>query len=262
MKQSWQGPRALGLRRGGVGRWMMQVALGAFSLSMIVACGDSGGGGALGELGAGTFDYRCENSGDLKCSETGAVDEFELGTDLGSGDSLPQAVAVGATFGIRYAGSAGDDDDDFVTVDSVSADDKRGPNVFAIPQPVEAAITATNSEGDIVDFAVITALEATELGVWHDQEELRDLSIDVGETVELTVAPRSESGTFLGGALPYNWRILDDSVAMIGELGDSARNDEIRNEGDIKLLGVSVGTTILRVRSGDLEAVVEVEVSR
>ena len=261
MKRSWQKPRASDLRRSGVVRWTKRATLGVFSTWMLVACGDSQGAGALGELGAGTFDYRCENSGDLKCSETNAVDEFELGTDLGSGDSLPQAVAVGATFGIRYAGSATDDGNDVVvTVDSVSADDKRGPNVYSIEQPAQAAFTATDSDGNVVDFAVLTALEATELGIWHDQDELRDISLDVGDTIVLTVAPRSESGTFLAGALPYDWQVNDDSVAAISEINGDPE-DRVRNEGDIELVGEAAGTTTLRVRSGDLEAVIEVEVT-
>lgn len=261
MKRSFQKPRAPGFGRGGVTGWAAYTALGALSIGMLVACGDSEEAGALGELGAGTFDYRCENSGDLKCSETNAVDEFELGADLGGGDALPQAVAVGATFGIRYAGSASDDGDaGLVTVDSVSADDKRGPNVYSIEQPAQAAFTATDSEGNVVDFAVLTALEATEIGIWHDQDELRDITIDVGETVRLTVAPRSESGTFLAGALPYDWQVIDDSVAAISELNGDPE-DQVRNEGDVELLGVAEGTTFVRVRSGDLEAVVEVEVT-
>lgn len=226
-----------------------------------IACGDSPGEGTPGELGDGTFDYRCANSGDLKCSEADEIDEFELGYDLGSSSALPAAVAVGATFGIRYAGSVRDDGDGvLVTVDAVSAADKRGPNVYAIEQPAEAAFVASDNEGKVVDFAVITALEATEIRVWHDQDELRELRLSVGDSLELTVAPRSDDGTFLAGALPYSWQILDNSVAAIGELNSSVDDDSVRNEGDIEIKGVSVGTTTLRVRSGDLEALVEVEV--
>jgi hypothetical protein len=147
-----------------------------------------------------------------------------------------------------------------VTVDSVSAEDRRGPNVYAIQQPLQAAITATDNDGKVVDFAVITALEATELGVWHRQDEVDRLAVDVGDMVELTVAPRGESGTFLAGALPYEWRVLDDSVAGISEIDASSEGQDVNNQGDIELVGLSAGTTTLRVRSRDLEAVVEVEV--
>jgi hypothetical protein len=239
------------------GRGIFAAAL----LSLVVACTDSPGEGTPGELGDGTFDYVCENSGDLKCSETDAVDEFELGADLGRGDALPVAVAVGATFGIRFAGSSRDSGGGvLVTVDSVSVKDRRAPNVYRIEQPAEAAIIATDGDGKVVDFTVITALEATELSLWHDQDEKRRIVLDVGETVALTVAPRSESGIFLAGALPYDFWVSDDEVASIGELGEGAREQEVQNEGDIEVLGMSAGTTTLRVRSGDLEASVELEV--
>ncbi len=257
----WGSQGAPFARPGGGDQRAVRVLFGALLFSLVVACGDSPGEGTPGELGAGTFDYRCENSGDLKCSELDEIDEFQLGYDLGSGDSIPAAVAVGATFGIRYAGSVKDGNDGvLVTVDSVSAADKRGPNAYAIEQPAEAAFVATDGDGKVVDFAVVTALEATELGIWHDQDDVRTLRLDVGETLTLTVAPRSDDGTFLAGALPYEWRVLDGSIAGIGELNQDADDDSLRNEGDVEIRGISSGSTTLRVRSGDLEARIDVEV--
>jgi hypothetical protein len=261
MERDWQIALTRELRKVSARTWLVAPVGAAMALVTLAGCGDSPGTGTPGELGDGTFEYRCENSGDLKCSETNAVDEFEIGSDMGGSDTLPLAVAVGATFGIRYAGSVRSGGDDvLVTVDSVSAEDRRGPNVYAIQQPLQAAITATDNDGKVVDFAVITALEATELGVWHRQDEVDRLAVDVGDMVELTVAPRGESGTFLAGALPYEWRVLDDSVAGISEIDASSEGQDVNNQGDIELVGLSAGTTTLRVRSRDLEAVVEVEV--
>jgi hypothetical protein len=54
--------------------------------------------------------------------------------------------------------------------------------------------------------------------------------------------------------------VLDDSVAGISEIDASSEGQDVNNQGDIELVGLSAGTTTLRVRSRDLEAVVEVEV--
>lgn len=261
MKRRWQGPGASLWGKGKLTRAIGRGSVWTTLVLLLAACGDSPGEGTPGELGDGTFEYVCENDGDLKCSETEAVDEFEVGADLGRGDTMPLAVAVGATFGVRYAGSARDGgDDQLVIVDAVSAKDRRGPNVYRIQQPAEAALVATDNEGKVRDFTVITALEATELSLWHNQEEERRLVLEAGETRAITVAPRSESGTFLAGALSYEWSIGDAAVASIGELDEGAGEQEVKNEGDIEISAVSAGTTTLRVRSGDLQAVVEVEV--
>lgn len=256
------GHRSLkGAQRGGAPRrcLLLRGLLGTAIVSLVAACTDAPGEGTPGELGDGTFDYVCANSGDLKCSDTYAVDEFELGADMGRGDALPVAVAVGATFGIRFSGWAGASGG-VLMVDAVSSKDRRGPNVYRIEQPAEAAIIATDNEGKVVDFTVVTALEAAELSIWHEQDERKRIVLDVGETIALTVAPRSEGGTFLAGALPYKWRISDPEIAAIGELGEEVEEQEVRNEGDIEVAAVSAGTTTLRVRSGDLQATVTLEV--
>jgi|SRR5690606_4534016 len=238
--------------------------LGVAALVLCAGCdGEEGPGtGTPGELGDGTFEYQCQNRGDVKCSAADAVDDFELIHDIRSGLDLPRAVAVGATFGVRYAGTVRSGGQVMlVTVTAASRSDEVSPGVFSLAQPVEAAFIATANDGTAVDFAVVTALEAEELSVWHNQREVTSLVLEVDERADLTVAPRSGTGTLLAGALRYQWVTTDPSVVTLGRLSSDAVESEVRNQGDVSILGVNEGSAVVRIRSGNLESTVRVEVT-
>jgi hypothetical protein len=172
---------------------------------------------------------------------------------------------VGAQFGLDYGGDLVDGwDEQLVTIRAVVADDELASEVFAIRQPVEATFMAIDNHGDVVDFIAVKALEATSLQIHFDQEEVDDVSINVGETVQMTVVPANGSGlkeTLLAGALPYEWVSYDPGRVTIGRLGEEADEQRVKNQGDIEVLGIKEGTTVVRVRSGDLEKLIEVEVT-
>lgn len=224
-------------------------------LGLLAGCGSSPGSGAAGELGQGTFEYVCVNDGDAKCSMTSNIDEFDV-HDLGSPKALPQGVAVGSIFGLRYAGRVRDDGDELlVQVLAASHDDELSPEIFSIAEPAEAAFLAVDSKGRSIDFVVVPAVEATELSVWSEEVELSDLVLSVGDTAGLTVVPRSSDGDLLAGAIPYLWTSSQGSIFSLND-----GSTEVRNEGDCEITAEGQGEAELRIVSGNLVVRVNVEV--
>jgi hypothetical protein len=237
--------------------------LGTVALLLSLGCESGPGTGTPGELGDGTFEYVCVNRGDAKCSSAESIDDFERVYDFRSKTALPRAVAVGATFGVRYAGTVRSEGQVMlVTVSAASRNDEVTPGVFSLSQPVEAAFIATANDGTAVDFVVVTALEAEELSIWQSQREVTSLNLQVGQRALLTVAPRSATGTLLAGALRYQWVTTRPQAVALGRVTSDTLEDEIMNQGDISILGVSEGNAVVRVRSGNLEAAVRVEVTQ
>jgi hypothetical protein len=220
-----------------------------------VACGSSPGTGTAGELGQGTFEYECVNSGDAHCASRAEIDEFDA-RDLGETDGLPGAVAVGSIFGLKYGGSVRKDGDQLlVRVEPAFADDEISPEIFSVSEPTEAAFVAVDSEGRAVDFSVMQVLEATELTLWNDQRLKSKISLAVGESLKIIVVPRSDSEVLLAGALPYLWTTTEVDVASF----DSDR--EVLNKGEVEILAEAEGSAEVRVVSGDLGARLVVEVT-
>jgi hypothetical protein len=225
------------------------------------ACGDSPGTGTGGELGQGTFKYACALNGDPVCSETEAIDARVRERQLASEGGVPDAVAVGAPFGIEYGGTEREEGDVlFVDVSPASPEDESVRGEFTIEQPAEAAFLARNSDGEVIDFVLVTAFEATQLVLWADEEEVASVELALGESIELTVVPASEDGQFLGGALSYTWSVEDSDVARIGRVDSAADEQRVDNSGDLLLKGLTLGQTTLRVTAGGLGLDVSVEV--
>lgn len=220
-----------------------------------VGCGSSPGDGAAGELGQGTFAYECANDGDAHCASRSEIDEFDA-RDLGPEGSLPRAVAVGSTFGLSYAGRVRDDGDRLlVQVTPAYADDELAEEVFSVAQPTDAAFMAMDGDGRVVDFVVVTVLEATELNVWKDERAISSLSLSVGEALTLPVVPQSDDGTLLSGALRYTWTTTDEDIVSLGGA------DEVLNEGEVEIAAEAEGVAQIRVVSGDLLVQIDVEVT-
>ena len=131
----------------------------------------------------------------------------------------------------------------------------------AIQPAAEAAFLARKSDGEVIDFVLVTAHEATQLVLWADEEEVESVELDLGESVELTVVPANEDGQLLGGALSYTWSVEDSNIARIGRVDSVADEQRVNNSGDLLLKGLAPGQTTLRVTSGGLGLDVLVEVT-
>lgn len=239
------------------GRWWRGVGLAVWLV--VLGCSDPDATGTVGELGAGTFDYSCVANSDAACSSSGQIDSLSAARDFGRRGTIPGAVAVGALFGLRFDDSEGDDIDAFRVV-AASRDDEPVSGQYAITQPGTSAFLALEDSTTVLDFALIEAREAVELRVWQGQDPTSLVTLDVGESVHLSVTPLDENGRLLAGALPLRWEVMDASVAKLAYFGSSNVEAVIKNEVDVVVRAQEVGKTVIRLSSGVLGAEVFVEV--
>lgn len=248
-------------RRGQLRRspWLISavVALGALGLG----CNDDSlGGGTSGQIGNGTFEYRCYNQGDAVCSETAAIDSFRVGEELRRNGAIPVAVAVGGVFTLSYDPHGSVDDSHRII--PASSDDERSSGEFRIGQPAVAAFVAIETIDKASDYIEIEAREAVALQVWEGEALIGRLSsLTSGDRMDVTVVPVDDDETLLAGALPYRWETLNPGVVSISRFGASSGDEEVRNRGDVTLHAETPGVTKIRVASGDLgtEFLVEVK---
>jgi len=239
-------------------RWRW-ASLGGLVLSVVSGCSDPDATGSAGELGAGSFAYSCVADSDAACSVGGAVDALSSARHFGRRGVIPDAVAVGALFGLRFDDPRGDDTDTFRVV-AASQDDEPVAGQYAISQPGTAAFLALQDSATVLDFALVEAREALGLVVWQAQEPVTSIRLNVGERIVLGATPVDEDGGLLGGALPLRWETMDSSLAVLTRLASPDLETVVTNEADVEVRAQRVGTTALRVSSGVLGAQVVVEV--
>jgi hypothetical protein len=162
-----------------------------------------------GELGNGDFTYFCASDDDLACQN-----------DLFGASGVPDAIAVGAHFDLRF--------------------DPDGPSSTAVIVPASRAILSTElglgtdttgfrftspgtvavlakSGGRVLDFVHVTGALLDRVTITDRLgNEVKSLSIstsDFGET--LTASPRDDLGQILAGAMTYTWSSSDESVVRL-----------------------------------------------
>ena len=236
-------------------RWVC-IALGC--LPLLPGCKGTTGSGTYGELGAGTFNYVCINPGDAVCSGNNAIDSFLVRRDLGRSGAIPDAIAVGSVFSLDYEGGSFENDIDRIV--AAHRGDELGAEEFSIEQPAEASFLAVKNFDEVEDFVVVVAKEAVVLKIWVDEATPEHVQMQVGETLDVTVASMDEDEHLLGGALPYAWQSMNARVLGLTAPSNTHVVDALRNEGDVVLHAKELGASVVRVSSGDLGAELFVEV--
>lgn len=230
--------------------------------------GCSGGDidGTLGQLGEGVFRYECVEDSDARCNQTGAVDTFEVSSDIGVDPELPTAVAVGARFDLTFVGDTVTDDGEFLVVDVEPArnDLVTHSGGFVIETAGTFAFLARNGPKRIVtDFVHLDAHVATALDVWHAEEKVSSLSLDFAGETDVAVVAVSDAGIALAGALPITWSSSDPSIVAIGAAGETGMPTagvEI-NDDEVRLVAVAEGMVTVTVTQGEVSRDVAVTVS-
>ena len=209
-------------------------------------CGD--GGGSLGELGNGRFQYGCLRQSDATCSDETVITYDD--------DYLPSRVAVGSEMSIAYNGERPEDDGRELSVRVVSAspemaeplDDDPG---FTVLRAGEAAFLALGSNGQVADFVHVDARAVAELEVSDSIGELDTLDLEPEQAATLRVLPRDEGSAALGGGLSYAWSSSDDAVARV-TAAEWTREAQV--------VAVGPGSAVVRVEAGGVVAEVTVTV--
>jgi hypothetical protein len=156
-----------------------------------------------GELGNGHFLYECLNDTDSACLDGGTA-------------TLPQAIAVGGRFDMRFPVVSGAQP---TVIAPASAFVRRAGTGFEVLREGQFALLAVNGNTEVVDFKHLRAANTAEVRVQvGSQPPVARLALAEGQTASLVAAPFDRDGIKLGGALVYTWRSSDPSCVSVDSL--------------------------------------------
>lgn len=198
-----------------------------------LGCGSSASvAEAVGELGNGTFEYRCGSGTDPACVS-------------GLPRSFPDCLIVGGRFEIGYTLRDGDGlrewDRDFVYVKPASPAYFGGLDTLTALKVGRAAVVAYAGES-VVDILHVPI-------VAHEAVRLRDdaggrigaeVTVALGQTVIVRAYGESAACDLAGGGIPITSVSDDPAIAAVSGL-DS-----------VQVTGVALGTTTVTVTMGAL----------
>lgn len=194
--------------------------------SLVVSC-DDGDSTLSGELGRGRFEYICVSDTDSFCRNFQQVEVF------------PQVFAVGGRFWTRFSPEDGED---------IPAIESAAPTVLALEasvmtfnRPGTAAVLAVRGN-ELVDYAHLDAAAIESIRFRREGSDSIGAVILAGaEEARIDATPLDARGRALGGALDYQWRIIDTSIAEIMTLETVEQ---------ITLRGLTPGQTTLEITVG------------
>ncbi|MEM6989949.1 MAG: hypothetical protein AAF721_05615 [Myxococcota bacterium] len=215
---------------------------GALALAVLAcaACGDPNANQPAkeGELGVGTFFYRCVGDSDPFCDDGGQAENF------------PEAIAVGGRFSLDY----NQDIDGALPNVTPGSDSIRtdGPGLVIV-RAGWAVVLASEGFGDVVDLLHLAGRDVERIAVvTGDSQELETIELGVGERIVLRGRPQDVNRTTLAGSLNYDWVSEDEAVFAVA----SADLDE-----SVEIEGTAPGSTMLSVTAGSYTQMIAVEVS-
>lgn len=220
------------------------VVLGAAAL--LGGCGDAASSAsAIGELGNGTFEYRCIDVNDPVCRES------LLATDF------PDCLLVGGRFDVDYTLRDTDEIDDwdyeFLYVRTASENFIAGNDVFVAMRTGNAALLAYADETvvDILHLDLITPTTMSLEVVGDPSAPVDAIQIEEGRTVELRGLGGGSSATCSqpGGSIPLTAESSDSAIVSTSVVATAV------------LLGEAVGSATVTIRMGELSQTVNVEVT-
>ncbi len=223
-------------------------------LAVALACVgcDVLGSGTPGELGEGGFNYECIAWGDPVCDgELAATfDDFQ---GVPSDIPIPNAIVVGGRFDATFFEP--DEDFGYLREHSVRSASQylleTSSAGFRAVRPGVVALVVSDGYG-VADLLHLTIVEPARLSVAGYTGQL----LAPGETADVWLTPRDETGVALGGALSYEWTSSDASVVRI--LPSVSSDTEALRDDQVLLQAVGGGTATVRATTGDL--LVEIEV--
>jgi hypothetical protein len=217
--------------------WLLGIGL-----LVMAGCGPSFSGcgpigfGTGGELGNAVFNYQCTQDSDPICD-----DEIFF-----PGNEIPP-IAVGGEFQVAWSAKT----TGFAEPASRDLVSLRNANALVAERPGSVALLA-KEEGAIVDLVHVTLEAVHHVDVEaFDQAGLpstvdADFTMTANQDTTVRAMSMNESGLVLGGALPCQWAVADESIAVIVGPVPLPPNDN-----QIRILAKAPGTTTVQVTLGD-----------
>jgi hypothetical protein len=161
-----------------------------------------------GELGNGHFVYECLNDTDSACADGGTA-------------TLPQAMAVGGRFAMRFPVVSGAQPTVIAPAPSFVRPAGAG---FEVLREGQFVMLAVNGNTEVVDLKHLRAANTAEVRVQAgNQPPVARLVLAEGQTLSLLAAPFDRDGVKLGGSLVYTWRSSDASCVSVDSLAQLNR---------------------------------------
>lgn len=189
-----------------------------------------------GELGNGHFLYECLNDTDSACVDGGAA-------------TLPQAMAVGGRFEMRFPVVSGAQP---TVIAPAPLFVRRVGTSFEVLREGQFAMLAVNGNTEVVDLKHLRAANTAEVRVQTgNQPPVARLLLAEGQTLSLVAAPFDRDGVKLGGALVYTWRSSDPSCVSVDSLAQL-------NRVSVRARGACVASLITEVAGTAFSVAVQV----
>jgi hypothetical protein len=182
----------------------------AFVGVLAAGCSAAPGTTRNGELGNGTFNYKCIDASDAACPTLGA-----------DPTQFPDAVAVGGKFKLLYTPKSSTEDVGSPKLAPISFEYLSGSNeAFTALQPGTGGIVArASTSGDVVDYLpvkikAVTAIKLIDLG---NNVPAPQVQVNQGRQLTFTSHAMSAAGTPLAGAVEYTWIVSNPAVLALDQ---------------------------------------------
>jgi len=228
----------------------------------LVGCVGGEAPGSLGELGNGSFAYRCIDDGDAVCNTTDNV-ATSVELDLGIEGELPSAIAIGARFELDFYANAWEPQP-LVSIVPARPSTVHTTGGFILQSEGYFAFLARNPEGSVSDFVHVQARGIDELDVWRDEQRITALSMTTNEaiTVAVTASSTDALSMTLAGAVPYIWTSSDEAVVVIDAVDNTGtpQTGVEHNDDEVRLVALADGAATVTVSANDVSTTFTVDV--
>lgn len=184
----------------------------------------------VGELGAGTFRYRCVGDTDPYCSNDATLAYF------------PDRIAVGGHFGLQFTPNDPARAGHYPVVPAGPAVSQQ-LDAFRFEREGLVAFLALDALGEVIDLRHFHGAEVDRVAVLRDAVEVLRVDLQPGDQLTLEALPKDVLGSTLAGSLTYQWSVADPSVAELVS-APYGRSPTVR--------GLRNGATLLQVQVGAL----------
>lgn len=185
----------------------------------------------VGELGAGTFRYRCVGDTDPYCNDAMTVAQF------------PERIAVGGHFGLEFTPHDPQRAGGLYPIVAAGPAASRQLDAFRFERAGLVAFLALDALGEVLDLRHLYGAEVDRVAVLHDSVELLRISVEPGAETTLEAVPKDLLGSTLAGSLSYQWSVADPAIAELVS-APHGRSFTLR--------GLRAGETALHVMVGAL----------
>ena len=190
---------------------MRNLRLTAVLVGVLAAgCSAAPGTTRTGELGNGTFNYKCIDASDAACPTLNA-----------DPTQFPEAIAVGGKFKLLYTPKSSTADVGSPKLAPISFEYLSGSNeAFTALLPGTGGIVArASTDGSVVDYLpvkikAVTAIKLIDLG---NNVPAPQVQVDRGRQLTFTSHAMSSTGTPLAGAIEYTWIISNPAVLALDQ---------------------------------------------